>query len=102
MFSSKSSMDDLNYSLNLGKPRPEKGVGVKFRCGRVLRRCDGCPEFESDPHFFASGVKISPSPSLGKRGISQNSGLNRVKFAINNIAAEAINTSASVIFIGVN
>ena len=39
----------------------------------VVRRCDGCPEFESDPHFFASGVKISLDPYLRKRGISQNS-----------------------------
>ena len=48
-------------------------VGVKFRCSGVVRRCDGRPEFESDPHFFASGVKISPYPSSSKRGISQNS-----------------------------
>jgi hypothetical protein len=54
---------------------------------QVVRRCDGCPEFESDPHFFASGVKISPDPSLLKRGISQNSGINAVTFAINKIAA---------------
>ena len=45
-----------------------------------------------------AATKISPNPSLSKWGISQNLKINAAKLAINKIAAQATNTTATAIF----